>query len=52
LRTLDREPARLDHIARLVEDLRTQPDAAQLLPERFDEVWAPIWSARQRGRHA
>jgi hypothetical protein len=52
LRTLDREPARLDHIARLVEDLRTQPDAAQLLPERFDEVWAPIWAARQRGRRA
>src|SRR5215203_3763196 len=49
LRTLDRDPARLDHIARLVEDLRTQPDAAQLLPERFDEVWTPIWSARQRG---
>jgi hypothetical protein len=52
LRTLDRDPARLDHIARLVDDLRTQPDAAQLLPEGFDEVWGPIWSARQRGRRA
>jgi hypothetical protein len=52
LRTLDREPERLDHIARLVQDLRSQADATQLLPERFDEVWTPIWSARQRGRRA
>jgi hypothetical protein len=52
LRTLSREPERLDHVARLVDDLRTQPDATQLLPERFDEVWKPIWSTRQRGRRA
>lgn len=52
LRTLDREPERLDHVARLVEDLRNQPDATQILPERFEEVWKPIWSARERRRRA
>lgn len=52
LRTLEREPERLDHIARLVDDLRAQPDAVRLLPDRFDEVWTPIWSARQRARRA
>jgi hypothetical protein len=52
LRTLDRDPERLDHVARLVDDVRTQPDAGRLLPERFDEVWAPIWSAREKGRRA
>jgi hypothetical protein len=52
LRTLDREPERLDHVARLVEDVNTQLDAQPLLPERFNEVWAPIWSARQRRRSA
>jgi hypothetical protein len=52
LRTLHNEPDRLDHVARLVEDLRNQPDAKQLLPDRFEEVWAPIWSVRQRGRSA
>jgi hypothetical protein len=46
LRTLHRSPARLDAIARLVADVRKQPDAEKLLPENFDDVWEPIWAVR------
>ena len=46
LRALDRAPARLDHVHRLVTDLRSKPDAAELLPAGFDAVWDPIWRAR------
>ena len=49
VKTLDRAPQRLDLISKLVEDLRSQAsDGEELLPEGFDEVWGPIWAARQR----
>lgn len=47
VRAIDRNPAKLDQIARLVEDLRKTPEGCQLLPEGFDAVWEPIWAARQ-----
>jgi len=47
LRTLHRSPARLDAVARLVADLRKQPDGNGLFPPNFDEVWEPIWAVRQ-----
>ena len=46
LRTLNRSPARLDAVARLVADLRKQPDGDELYPD-FDEVWDPIWAVRE-----
>lgn len=46
VRALDRNPARLDQIGRLVEDLCKTPEGRSLLPEGFEEVWAPIWEAR------
>lgn len=46
LRTLARDPERLDRVARLVDDLGRTPEGTALLPERFDEVWGPIWAAR------
>lgn len=42
VRALDRDPARLDHIARLVDDLRSSPETSKLLPDDFDAIWAPV----------
>ena len=48
VRTLDRNPMKLDHIARLVDDLRQLPPETQLLPDDFESIWQPIYTARQR----
>jgi hypothetical protein len=48
IRALDRDPAKLDQIARLIEDLRKTSDGEKLLPEGFELVWRPIWSAREK----
>jgi hypothetical protein len=50
LRTLHRTPHRLDAVARLVEDVKRQPDCGELLPPDFDAVWASVWAARQARR--
>ncbi|HEX8163557.1 MAG TPA: phospholipase D family protein [Pyrinomonadaceae bacterium] len=47
VRALDRDPAKLDQVARLVNDLRKSPEGRQLLPEGFDSVWEPVWAARE-----
>ena len=48
VRALDRNPMKLDHIARLVDDLRQPAPEKQLLPDNFEEIWQPIYAARQR----
>ena len=48
VQALQRDPTRLDQIARTVADLERSPEGAQLLPPGFHAVWAPIWEARQR----
>lgn len=47
IRTLDRDPGKLDHVARLIADLRTTPEGQQLLPPEFEAIWAPIRAARE-----
>ncbi len=47
LKALDRNPARLDELERLVADLRRTPEGAALLPPGFDDIWEPIWQTRQ-----
>lgn len=47
VRALDRNPARLDRVAGVVGDLLKTPEGRDLLPEGFEEVWGPIWAARQ-----
>ncbi|HZH79211.1 MAG TPA: phospholipase D family protein, partial [Archangium sp.] len=47
LRTLSRAPAQLDAVARLITDLEKTPEGRELLPPGFNEVWNPIWQARQ-----
>jgi hypothetical protein len=50
LRALEREPAKLDHVAGLIEDLRKTPEGEALIPEGFTEVWDPVWAAREAQR--
>jgi hypothetical protein len=50
LRALEREPAKLDHIARLIEDLRKTAEGEALIPAGFAEVWNPVWAAREAQR--
>lgn len=48
VRALARDPAKLDRVHRLVEDLVQEPDGVNLLPARFLDIWTPIWQARLR----
>ena len=47
VRALDRDPARLDRVDRLMKELSKSESGRKLLPEGFDELWASIWKARQ-----
>jgi hypothetical protein len=47
LQALDRQPTRLDQIARLIEDLRQSPEGRQLVSDQFLSIWEPIWTARK-----
>jgi hypothetical protein len=47
LRTLHRNPEKLDRVAKLVEDLRKTPDGMDLLPPGLITAWEPIWKVRQ-----
>jgi hypothetical protein len=49
LRALAEDPARLDHIERLVSDLERTEEGKQLLPEELVTVWTAIRSARESG---
>lgn len=47
VRALDRDPQRIDQIARIIDDLRKLPEGDTLLPEQLDDIWQPIWAVRQ-----
>jgi hypothetical protein len=47
VRSLDRSPERLDHIASLIADLRKQGNSTEIFPPGFEQLWEPIWAARQ-----
>ena len=47
LRSLSRDPGRIDSAARLIADLRKTPEGTELLPEGLDEIWEPVWKARK-----
>jgi hypothetical protein len=51
IQALDRQPGRLDQIARLIEDLRQSPEGRQLVSEQFLSIWEPIWAARKSIRN-
>ncbi len=50
LHALERDAAKLDHVARLIDDLRKTPEGEALIPEGFAEVWDPVWAAREAQR--
>ena len=50
LHALERDGAKLDHVARLIDDLRKTPEGEALIPEGFAEVWDPVWAAREAQR--
>ena len=45
MRALDRDPHRLVHIARLVDDLQATEDGRKIVPAEFMAIWEPIWRA-------
>jgi hypothetical protein len=45
LRTLDRDPAKLAAIRRVVEELASSETTADLLPDGWDEVWGAVDAA-------
>jgi hypothetical protein len=47
LRALDRNPEKLDNVARFIADLRATPEGRELLPPDFDAIWAPIVAVRE-----
>ena len=47
LRSLSRNPGGIDEAARLISDLRKTPEGKDLLPEGLDEIWEPVWAARE-----
>ena len=48
LRALDRNPEKLDSVARFVADLRATPEGRELLPPDFDAIWAADSSGARR----
>ncbi len=47
LRSLSRNPGRIDEAARLISDLGRTEEGQNLLPEGFNEIWEPVWAARE-----
>ena len=47
---LSRDPSRIDDIAGLVNELMRTPEGQGVLPERWAEIWDPIWTARGEAR--
>lgn len=46
LRSLARDPSRLDHVNRLIEDLSKTGEGRRLLPDGTEQIWPVIWQAR------
>ena len=51
VRALDRDPARLDRVDRLMKELGKSESGRKLLPDGFEELWASIWKARRELGH-
>lgn len=50
VRALARDPAKIDEIGSLMEELMKTPDGRSILPDGWEDVWEPIRSAREAGR--
>lgn len=47
LRSLSRNPNRIDEAARLIADLGRTEEGKDLLPKGLAEIWRPVWAARE-----
>ena len=47
LRSLSRNPGQIDEAARLISDLESTLAGKDLLPEGLNEIWEPVWAARE-----
>ncbi|MCZ0951209.1 MAG: phospholipase D family protein, partial [Rhodospirillaceae bacterium] len=47
LRSLSRNPGRIDEAARLIADLGKTPEGKELMPDGLNEIWEPVWAARE-----
>ena len=47
LKALSREPARLDAVARVIDDLRASEEGRAHLPDGFEEVWTALRATRR-----
>ncbi len=47
LRSLSRNPERIDQAAHLIADLRRTPEGEDLLPNDLNKIWGPVWAARE-----
>jgi len=47
LRSLSRNPDRIEHVARLIADLERTREGSELLPDGLAAIWEPVWAARQ-----
>ena len=47
LLSLSSNPRRIDEAARLISDLERTPEGKKLLPEGLNEIWEPVWAARE-----
>ena len=47
LQSLSLDPRRIDDAARLISDLEGTPEGKNLLPEGLNEIWEPVWAARE-----
>jgi len=45
IRTLGRDPQRLRHVARLIDDIRSTEEGRRIVPAEFMAIWEPIWAA-------
>jgi len=50
VKSLARDPEKLDRVARIIADLSKTAEGRDLLPKGLCEIWDPIWKARQELR--
>ena len=48
LKALDTDPDKLDQLATFLEQLKQSEAGQALLPDDFEQIWAPLWAARQQ----
>ena len=47
LQSLSRNPEQIDEAAKLIAELGRTPEGEDLLPEGLNEIWEPVWAARE-----